>query len=290
MKRGTPDHPKVFDLCDALKIRRPAALGHLELLWHFTAKYAPQGDVGRYPDKRIEAALDWAGAPGRLVLALTSTGWLDDSPSHRLLVHDWRDHADQAVVKRLLRSHLSMHTVTKEVTGHCPENGGQSLDNVDTKLDSRLDNGSLPEPVPEPEPVPDVGGEQQGVLSSLKNNLPDIDTPPFDTLEDVVKQIHERHPNHPYNPKCGPGEVRAKLTTIISKLPKAKREQKLLEINKTHAEWCATELWKKEGGQYAKGLANWLAPTMLRYESPAPLPAVATSKLTGMYAPVKLEW
>jgi hypothetical protein len=34
VKRGTPDHPKVYALAEALGIRRPAALGHLELLYY----------------------------------------------------------------------------------------------------------------------------------------------------------------------------------------------------------------------------------------------------------------
>jgi len=61
MKRGTPEHPKVYDLCDRLGCDRPTAVGYLELLWHITAKYTPQGDIGRYSDRRIEAALDWVG-------------------------------------------------------------------------------------------------------------------------------------------------------------------------------------------------------------------------------------
>jgi hypothetical protein len=37
MKRGTPDHPKVHPLAEALGVRRPVVLGHLELLFHFAA-------------------------------------------------------------------------------------------------------------------------------------------------------------------------------------------------------------------------------------------------------------
>jgi hypothetical protein len=47
MKRGTPEHPKTAHLMAALSIPRPYAVGILELLWHFTARYAPRGDVGR---------------------------------------------------------------------------------------------------------------------------------------------------------------------------------------------------------------------------------------------------
>lgn len=55
MKSGTQDHPKVWIACKFAGVRRPTLLGHLELLWDFAAKYAPQGDIGRYADERIEA-------------------------------------------------------------------------------------------------------------------------------------------------------------------------------------------------------------------------------------------
>src|SRR5205823_5688049 len=94
-----------------------AAVGYLELLWHFTAKYAPQGDVGRFSDARIEAALDWSGKPGKLVGALVTAQWLDRHPKWRLLVHDWRDHADDATRKRLARSNLQLLSLAGELTG-----------------------------------------------------------------------------------------------------------------------------------------------------------------------------
>src|SRR5262245_380173 len=103
MKRGTPTHPKVFELAGALKISRPTAIGILELLWHFTAQYAPAGDVGRYSNVRIAAAVDWRRNPEVLVNALVTTRWLDPSEGSRLVVHDWCVHADDSVRKRLAR-------------------------------------------------------------------------------------------------------------------------------------------------------------------------------------------
>lgn len=134
LKRGTPDHPKVAHLATLLNIRRSWAVGILEMLWHFTAKYAPQGDIGRYDDATIARAVDWdvrsgsAGVPTevRLRSALVQAGFLDTCPKHRLIVHDWRDHADQAVTKFLSR---------------------HSLDFVRTE-------DSLPLPLPEPLPLP----------------------------------------------------------------------------------------------------------------------------------------
>lgn len=74
-----------------------AAVGLLELLWHFTARFAPQGDVGRFDDAALAEALGFDGDPSALTAALVTTGWLDACPTNRLLVHGWEDHADQGV-------------------------------------------------------------------------------------------------------------------------------------------------------------------------------------------------
>jgi hypothetical protein len=120
LKRGTPDNPKVAHLAQLLNIELWGAVGILEILWHFTAKYCPCGDIGRFTDKQIAKAVGWqrpTGARGvtpecRLSDALVTAKWLDRCTCHRLVVHDWKDHADQAVTKFLDRHGISfVHTV-----------------------------------------------------------------------------------------------------------------------------------------------------------------------------------
>ena len=109
MKRGTTRHPKIFSLCEHLNCRRPAAIGYLVLLWEFASEYAPQGDVGRYPLKRIEAAMDFHGKPGALIQALLRSGWLDtfESPvGPSMVIHDWHDHCEESVRRKLQRHNL----------------------------------------------------------------------------------------------------------------------------------------------------------------------------------------
>ncbi len=150
MKRGTPRHPKIAHLRQLLKVGLAAAVGYLELLWHFTAEFAPKGDVGRFSDERIEGAMDWHGKSGRLVAALTESGWLDHHSECRLCVHDWAHHADEAVKKRLSRLGLKFVEVGARVTEHCPD-----IDREQAKASRQNPVMSRPpEPVPEPEPVP----------------------------------------------------------------------------------------------------------------------------------------
>jgi hypothetical protein len=97
MKRGTTIHPKVYALASALKRDRSAAIGVLESLWHFTAQYAPAGNVGKFTDAAIAHSIGWEGDPALLVESLVACRWLDAHPQHRLAVHDWSEHCDDGV-------------------------------------------------------------------------------------------------------------------------------------------------------------------------------------------------
>lgn len=107
MKRGTPEHPKTLLMMFALKIPKPHACGILELLWHFTAKYAPTGAIGKYSDSQLAQQIGWEGDPMRLIEVLVDCGWLDRHPKHRLVVHDWHEHADNATKKHMGRSSMA---------------------------------------------------------------------------------------------------------------------------------------------------------------------------------------
>lgn len=142
MKRGTPDHPKVMDLAEELGRRRPEVIGYLELLWHFTAKFAPRGDIGRFSDARIEGACDWNGKRGRLIEALRKSSWIDEHKQYRLLVHDWHQHADDSVKKRLARDKMEFVMAQQDsanLSGFCPDRVRQSPTTVADKI-------RLPEP------------------------------------------------------------------------------------------------------------------------------------------------
>lgn len=104
MKRGAIDHPKMVALADALELPLYAAVGIFESLIHWTARYAPRGDIGRWSDEAIADGIRWERAHAvRLVGALTTVGFVDVDSEHRLLLHGWSEHADDAVHRQLAR-------------------------------------------------------------------------------------------------------------------------------------------------------------------------------------------
>lgn len=138
--RAVPDHPKFADLKQRLGRSKGATLGYLECVWHFTGRFTPQGNLGKYSDSAIEAWVEWDGEPGSLIAALVESKWLDLDPVHRILVHDWSTHADKAAKQSLNRSKLEFCVPT-----------------VDTGRTHNYVLSALPVPVPVP--VPESGAE-----------------------------------------------------------------------------------------------------------------------------------
>lgn len=94
-------HWKVEALAAAVGTSVPAALGHLHLLWWFTANAScdaqATGDLSRFDASIIERQCQWTGAAGALVDGLLCTGWLDRDNEGGLHTHDWRDHSGRGV-------------------------------------------------------------------------------------------------------------------------------------------------------------------------------------------------
>lgn len=101
MKTGTLDKMKFMVLKTRLGLPRYQAMGLLEGLWYLTATNAQDGAIGRFSDLEIAAWLEWAGDPAQLIQALVDSGFLDRSSEHRLIVHDWADHAPMHVKANL---------------------------------------------------------------------------------------------------------------------------------------------------------------------------------------------
>ncbi len=107
MKREAIAHTKMKRLCRRLNLPLWQAVGLMESIWHLTAREAPQGNLGKLSNEDIAIGIDYREDEDILVAALIASGWFDESGEHRLLVHDWPAHADDAVHMRLARARLT---------------------------------------------------------------------------------------------------------------------------------------------------------------------------------------
>lgn len=151
--RAVPDHPKFAHLKSLLKQPRGAVLGWLEGTWHFAGRFTPQGNIGKYSDLAIESWLEWDGEEGKLIEALVKSGWLDVDENHRLIVHDWEQHADRATRAQLKRSRQEF--CVPGVVTPCTHREHT----VSTPEPMLVTASSLPGAVPVPEPVPEPEGD-----------------------------------------------------------------------------------------------------------------------------------
>ena len=103
MKREAFDHPKIRRLARLLDEPLYAARGIVESLWHVTAKFAPRGNIGRLEDEDIADQIDWRKDPAALMESLVKAKLVDACETHRYVIHDWADHADNGVKARLRR-------------------------------------------------------------------------------------------------------------------------------------------------------------------------------------------
>lgn len=147
--RGTLTHRKTRRLATALGMPPCCALGVVEALWHVTAEQCPCGDIGRMTNRDIADEIFFDGDPDKLVAALVESGFIDECKRHRLLIHDWKHHADQATKRKVGRMGETI------IEGPCNAEVTVSHNGVMSSHDeSRLAMTGPPVPVPVPEPVP----------------------------------------------------------------------------------------------------------------------------------------
>jgi hypothetical protein len=130
-------HPKLRRLAHTLRLSAPAALGHLEYLWH-VANESGEPTIGDSID--VELAAGWDGEPGAFTNAAAEVGFLDVNTDGIYTIHDYWHHAPEYVRKRRDREaertkkydgqyppksarHPAPAVSDRSVTGRCPENG-----------------------------------------------------------------------------------------------------------------------------------------------------------------------
>jgi hypothetical protein len=106
-------------------------------------------------------------------------------------------------------------------------------------------------------------------------------------LRHTAERIHARHPGPRRD--IGVGRVTKCLTAILKyqRIPGREQAAFLGQLDFTHAAMCASEGWQKDGGEFAKGLENWLAPTKERYLAEPPEPSKPTQSIYTEWDPPK---
>lgn len=88
----------MLKIAGLLGIPKAHAVGLMECLWHWAAKFCPQGDIGKWGDESIADGAGWPSTDaGIFTAALLQAGWLDESAEFRLIIHDWPEHCEDSI-------------------------------------------------------------------------------------------------------------------------------------------------------------------------------------------------
>lgn len=170
MKKGTIEHPKLLLLEAALRITKIEAIGLLEALWHWTARYAPRGDIGKFTDEQIAQGAFWPRKDcDRLIEALVDKRWIDRHEEHRLVVHGWSEHAEDMVRKYLNRTGQTFadgqppyNKRSSCVTPMSPRRDDMGMTESRQSRTAKMPHARVPSPSPSPSPSP-TGSEGDDV-------------------------------------------------------------------------------------------------------------------------------
>jgi len=97
------EHPKVLRLCGRLSKPLPEIIGHLHLLWWWTAVYRLSGELTGLTDSEIASYSRWQGDAKVFVTALIKERWLDRKGG-KTYIHDWSCYCGKLIKARLDRA------------------------------------------------------------------------------------------------------------------------------------------------------------------------------------------
>ena len=272
-------HYKTKRLARELKVTVAAAIGHLHCLWWWAIDFAPDGDLSKFDDYEIADAIGYEGKdPTKAKAALISAGFLDNSDTGTITIHDWYDYSGQLGDKRI-------ESRKKE-----RDRKAEYRARKKAEAEAGRDTGASPAAVPKekadcPEPVPWDSPAENGTVPPLqystgqdsKGQNPTVQeqdrtvppSPPASggTSEGVEPDAQERRFEQfwaIYPKKQGKGDALKVWKRL--KPDKALFEQILTSV-KAHA--SRNPQWKRDGGQYIPNPATWLRQTRWLDEIPA---------------------
>lgn len=254
----------------AAHINQPlyAAHGIMEMLWHHAGDYSPDGDIGKLKDSAIARAVDWKGDSSLLIEALVDSRWLDRHERYRLLVHDWPDHAQEWVKKKLTRIQkvkriedirwLQVYDKPQNefpATVQPPSSHRPAISSLTDESYGKIDlSGQCPDGVAS---SPRAGGFSlakggKGSSSSQGTHTPENGTNGYGSFEikPLADKLWQLHPSPSQF-----GSVEQALDKEIRTYPETKPEVFAATITASMEAWTAYWLTEK---RHATGIVKWI--------------------------------
>jgi hypothetical protein len=200
LKLDALDHPKTFDLAARLEVELPTAIGHLELLWAFTGKQSPQGNIGKWPNGAIARACVWNSDPEKFITALLDSGFIDSHQTYRLLIHDWPEHAPRWVKSKLKTLGLSFLSDNDPSEGAEPDSSTPNAITDDAQGDAVTDTSN--------DVSRDVSNDTKGSVVKRRQVKGSEELPPWVDREVWNEwEQHRREKRNPLTPRAHKAQI-----------------------------------------------------------------------------------
>lgn len=241
-------HPKTRRLARLLGVSRPAAIGHLHLLWWWSLDYAQDGDLSRFDPDDLADAAEWDDDPASFMEGLRRAGFLDDDAR----IHDWHDYAGRLVSRR----NANAERMRAARASNVQDTSGVG---VEPPYQPTVPTNSDPTEPDQPTNLPakpDVTGKNADeIMARGRANKP---TSPKYTPE--FQAIYARYPH-----------VRGSKAEAFKAWQKVSLdEQTLQDMEYGLSSWLVSEDWTKDGGKYVMAMSRWVNG---RYWESPPRPA-----------------
>ena len=212
-------------------------IGLLEALWHLTIREAPRGDIGKLDNEAIAIELEWDGEPAHLIEVLTTSGWLNEDPEHRLLVHNWPKHAPRFV-----------HGICKQKGGFAVQTKAAPPTAKTAENAAAAPCGDAAPDCKQPTTVPDYSAP----LQSPPTVPPCSEVQPNVTKPNVTKETNVLFPDEPSGDAADSEQPKPPLRPGVGKCPR----DYWPEFDGEHSIW---PLWRETSRGGKNKRQSWVA-------------------------------
>lgn len=133
------DHRKLLAVSDDLDIEPAHMLGLLVSFWLWALDNAPSGSLAGISNRMITRAAQWNGDPDMFVNAMKHAGFLDESSSGTLAIHDWYEYAGKLIDQREAERNRSRRR-RADAKNDQRTTAGQTTDDQRQTADRQQDN------------------------------------------------------------------------------------------------------------------------------------------------------
>ncbi len=142
-----PKNKKTMKFKRALKIKTPAAIGHLCLLWLWAIDSADDGDISEFTAEDIAEVCEWTKNADMFLSALKDAGFVTED----MKIHDWDDYIGMLIAKREVKKEQA-RTRQKRYrdkqknmrNGDAEVNQDVTHDNAPVTRDNSVSNAPIP--------------------------------------------------------------------------------------------------------------------------------------------------